>query len=172
MLHDTLGHTTHAVELRIDPGMDLVFLTEVTLSKSLPCLRGLARPGIPGVWLRRAQLEWHALDGHSTGRGGPTLAALESGNCFLMANDQKVPIATFSNASRSATNVAMDLLPPTNLLEFLRAEHFTLEISGANRRHLTQPLPLRLKLEFDTQAPILVQDARATRHRSYPSAAT
>jgi hypothetical protein len=37
------------------------------------------------------------------------------------------------------------------LLEYLRSDWFTLEISGTNRRRLTRPLGFSAVLEFDLQ---------------------
>ena len=152
-LRGVRGGTTRAIKMRIDPSIDLVFLSEITLSKTLPCLRRLAHPGTTGVWLRSAHLEC-SPPSPNAGRNASSLAVLESGSCFLMADDQKIPIATFLNEDENPAHVAMDLLQPVNLLDFLLAETFTVEISGVNRRRLTHPLALSLALEFDTQLPV------------------
>ena len=159
------GSNTRAIKMRIDPGMDLVFLSEVTLSKTLPCLRRLAHPGTTGVWLRGAHLECPA-PAPNAGRNVPSLAVLESGSCFLMADDQKIPIATFVNEDANPAHVTMSLLPPTNLLDFLSAETFTVEISGVNRHRLARPLALSLTLEFDTQLPAFLPGISQRRQHS------
>ena len=163
------GGSTRAIKMRIDPSMDLVFLSEVTLAKTLPCLRRLAQPGTTGVWLRGAHLECPRPTPNA-GRSVSSLAVLESGSCFLMADDQKIPIATFVNEDADPAHVVMDLLQPTNLLDFLLAETFTVEISGVNRRRLAHPLALSLALEFDTQLP--VRFASTSQRRRHFSAAT
>ena len=160
------GSSTRAIQMRIDPSVDLVFLSEVTLSRTLPCLRRLAQPGTAGVWLRRAHLEC-SRPASAAGRNVPSLAVLESGSCFLTADDQKIPIATFVNEDANPAHVAMDLLQPTNLLDFLLAETFTVEISGVNRRRLAHPLALSLALEFNTQLPGRLSNTNQRRRHSY-----
>lgn len=150
-LQGVLGTRTRAINLQIDPGMDLIFLCETTLPSSLPCLSDLTRPGLTAVALRSARLEWQPEPGHPIGRGTSTLAALENGSCFLSAHRRKISIATFSNRNVHPTRVNMELNGRPNLLEYLRAESFTLEISGTNRRRLTRPLAFSALLEFDLQ---------------------
>ncbi|WBO85265.1 hypothetical protein [Hymenobacter yonginensis] len=150
-LHTAFGLKTRAINLRIDPSMDLIFLCEVTLPGTLACLAALTRPGITAVTLRQAHLEWQPDPAHPIGRGTSTLAALESGSCFLTANTRKIPIASFSAADVHPTRVNMELQGRPNLLEYLRSDWFTLEISGTNRRRLTRPLGFSAVLEFDLQ---------------------
>ncbi|MBC6988600.1 hypothetical protein [Hymenobacter sp. BT491] len=150
-LRSTFGVNTRAINLRIDPGMDLIYLCETTLPGSLACLAPLTRPGVTAVTLRRAQLDWNPGAGNNIGRGTPTLAALETGNCFLAANSRKVPIASFSSRNVHASHISMEMQGEPNLLEYLRADWFTLEISGTNRRRLTRPLALSASLEFNVQ---------------------
>ena len=102
-LHTVFGLRTRAINLRIDPSMDLIYLCETTLPNTLPCLSSLTRPGVVAVILRSVRLEWHPETNHPIGRGTPTLAALESGNCFLTANGRKVSIASFSSRSRTTS---------------------------------------------------------------------
>ena len=101
--------------------------------------------------LRQATLSWVADGEQGIGRGTPTLGALERGNCFLTANSRKVPIATFGPANVQPARVDMELLGQPNLLEFLRSEWFTLEISGTNRRRLNRSLEFRVDLQFEVQ---------------------
>ncbi len=150
-LSTAFGLRTRAINLRIDPGMDHVFLCEVTLPGTLACLAALTRPGITAVTLRQAQLEWQPDPEHPIGRDTSTLAALESGSCFLTANTRKIPIAAFSGRNVHATHINMELQGRPNLLEYLRSDWFTLEISGTNRRRLTRPLAFSTILEFDLQ---------------------
>ncbi|UYZ64832.1 hypothetical protein [Hymenobacter weizhouensis] len=150
------GVSTRAINLRIDPGMDLIFLCEATLPGTLPCLAALTAPDVAAVLLRSAQLEWLPEPGRSVGRGTPTLGALESGNCFLTANSRKIHVASFGPRQVQPAQVPMQIQGSTNLLEFLRAEWFTLEISGTNRRRLSRPLTFRASLEFAIQT----QDGR------------
>ncbi|TGE14635.1 hypothetical protein [Hymenobacter elongatus] len=150
-LRSTFGLNTRAINLRIDPSMDLIYLCESTLPSSLPCLSSLTRPGVVAVMLRSVRLEWHPETTHPIGRGTPTLAALESGSCFLTANGRKVSIASFSSRHVHPTRIVMEAQGRPNLLEYLRADSFTLEISGTNRRRLVRPLAFSAVLEFDEQ---------------------
>ncbi|GGG35194.1 hypothetical protein [Hymenobacter glacieicola] len=156
-LRTAFGLSTRAINLRIDPGMDLIFLCETTLPGTLPCLAALTHPGILAVTLREACLIWHQPPGQAIGRGTPTLGALESGSCFLTANSRKVPIATFGPRQIQSTHIDMELQGQPNLLEFLRSDWFTLEISGTNRRRLTRPLTFQVNLQFEVRmAPSLI----------------
>lgn len=150
-IRSAFGLNTRAINLRIDPGMDLIFLCETTLPSTLPCLASLTRPGVMAVLLRSVRLEWHPEANQNIGRGTSTLAALESGNCFLTANGRKVAIASFTTRHVHPTQIVMEAQGRPNLLEYLRAESFTLEISGTNRRRLTRPLAFSAVLEFDVQ---------------------
>ncbi|SNC66874.1 hypothetical protein SAMN06265337_1758 [Hymenobacter gelipurpurascens] len=150
-LRSAFGVSTRAINLRIDPGMDLIFLCEATLSSSLPCLAAITASNVMAVRLREAQLTWNPDPDHAIGRGTPTLGALESGSCFLMANSRKVPIASFSPRNVHPTHVDMELQGQLNLLEFLRADNFTVEVSGTNRRRLTRPLTFSVVLSFEIQ---------------------
>lgn len=150
-LRSAFGLSTRAINLRIDPGMDLIFLCETTLPGSLPCLASLTHPGVTAVTLHSAELEWAVDPDHAIGRGTPTLGALESGNCFLTANSRKIPIAAFGPRNVQPTHIEMELLGQPNLLEFLRSEWFTLEISGTNRRRLNRPLAFRANLHFEVR---------------------
>jgi hypothetical protein len=150
-LRSAFGLSTRAINLRIDPGMDLIFLCETTLPGSLPCLASLTHPGVTAVTLQEACLDWVPDPEQAIGRGTPTLGALESGSCFLTANSRKVPIATFSPRNVHPTHIEMELLGQPNLLEFLRSEWFTLEISGINRRRLNRPLAFTANLQFEVR---------------------
>lgn len=150
-LRSAFGVSTRAINLRIDPGMDLIFLCETTLPSTLPCLATLTHPSVTAVVLREATLDWVPEPDHAIGRGTPTLGALESGSCFLTANSRKIPIATFSSRNVHPTHIEMELLGQSNLLEFLRAEWFTLEISGTNRRRLSRPLAFTANLQFEVR---------------------
>ncbi|WP_155832864.1 hypothetical protein [Hymenobacter swuensis] len=158
-LRSAFGLSTRAINLRIDPGMDLIFLCETTLPSSLPCLASLTHPGVTAVTLREAVLTWAPDPEHAIGRGTPTLGALESGSCFLTANSRKIPIATFNSRNVQSTHIDMELLGQPNLLEFLRSEWFTLEISGTNRRRLNRPLAFQANLKFEVR--MLPQTAAA-----------
>ncbi|WP_303310887.1 hypothetical protein [Hymenobacter sp. BT730] len=148
-IRSAFGINTRAIRLRIDPSLDLIYLSEVQLPGSLACLESLTRPEVVAVMLRKASMEWHPEEGQTTSRGTPTLAALETGNCFLTANNHKIHIASFTNHSANPNRITMELLGRPNLLEYLRAEWFTLEISGTNRRRLVRPLGFSVRLEFD-----------------------
>lgn len=150
-LRTAFGLSTRAINLRIDPGMDLIFLCETTLPGTLPCLASLTHPGVTAVTLREACLTWQQPAGQAIGRGTPTLGALENGSCFLTANGRKVPIATFTPENIHSSRIEMELQGQPNLLEFLRAEWFTLEISGTNRRRLTRPLTFQANLQFEVR---------------------
>ncbi|SHM22948.1 hypothetical protein [Hymenobacter psychrotolerans] len=150
-LHSAFGLKTRAINLRIDPSMELVFLCETTLPGTLPCLAALTRPGVVAVTLREAYLAWQPDPEHPIGRGSSTLAVLASGNCFLTANSRKIHIAAFSERNVHSTHVIMEMQGRPNLLEYLRSDWFTLEISGTNRRRLTKPLAFSAVLEFDLQ---------------------
>lgn len=151
-LRSAFGLSTRAINLRIDPGMDLIFLCEVTLPGSLPCLMALTHPSVRAVTLRQATLTWVPEPEQGIGRGTPTLGALDSGNCFLTASSRKIPIATFSPRNVQPHRIDMELLGQPNLLDFLRAEWFTLEISGTNRRRLNRPLAFQANLQFEVQS--------------------
>ncbi|TGE08218.1 hypothetical protein [Hymenobacter fodinae] len=150
-LQSAFGVSTRAINLRIDPGMDLIFLCETTLPSSLPCLSAIRHANVTAVRLRDARLVWTPDSEHPIGRGTPTLGALESGSCFLMANNRKVLIASFSPRLVHPTHVEMEKQEQLNLLEFLRADTFTLEVSGTNRRRLTRPLNFSVLLSFEVQ---------------------
>lgn len=150
-LRSAFGVSTRAINMRIDPGMDLIFLCEATLPNSLPCLASLTRPGVVAVWLREARLEWSPDPEHPIGRGTPTLGALDSGSCFLTAHNRKISVASFTTRQVHTTHISMELQGQPNLLEFLRADWFTLEVSGTNRRRLTRPLQFSAVLSFEVQ---------------------
>ena len=150
-LRSAFGVSTRAINLRIDPGMDRVFLCETTLPGTLPCLAALTHPSVSAVVLRQATLSWVPEPEQTIGRGTPTLGALERGNCFLTANSRKVPIATFTPAEVRSSKVEMTLLGEPNLLEFLRSDWFTLEISGTNRRRLNRSLVFQARLQFEVR---------------------
>ncbi|GAA3955418.1 hypothetical protein [Hymenobacter algoricola] len=150
-LHSTLTPSARAINLRIDPSMDLIYLCEAMLPNTLPCLATLTGPGVTAVTLRAAHLAWQPVPDHPIGRGTATLAALESGTCFLTAGSRKVAVASFSNRAIHATRIDMEVQSRANLLEYLRTDWFTLEISGTNHRRLTRPLAFNAVLEFDVQ---------------------
>ncbi|TGD82659.1 hypothetical protein [Hymenobacter wooponensis] len=150
-LQSAFGVSTRAINLRIDPGMDLIFLCETTIPSSLPCLAAITRSNVTAVKLRDARLTWSPEPDHPIGRGTPTLGALESGSCFLMANNRKVLIASFSPRAVHPTHVEMEKQGQLNLLDFLRADTFTLEVSGTNRRRLARPLNFSVVLSFEVQ---------------------
>ena len=150
-LRAALGVRSRALNLRINPSMDLIFLCESTMPGNLPCLAALTQPAVTAVVLRRATLSWAPDPGVSIGQGSASLKALARGNCFLTANNQKIPIASFGLANVKSAQIEMDLLGQPNLLEFLRAEFFTLEISGTNRRRLNRPLAVQINLQFDVR---------------------
>ncbi|UOQ74754.1 hypothetical protein [Hymenobacter cellulosilyticus] len=150
-IRSAFGLNTRAINLRIDPSMDLIYLCEITLPNTLPCLSSLTRPGVLAVLLRSIRLEWHPETSQNIGRGTSTLAALESGSCFLTAGGRKVSIASFTSRHVHPTRIVMEPQGHPNLLEYLRSESFTLEISGTNRRRLTRPLAFSAVLEFDVQ---------------------
>ncbi|WP_345072164.1 hypothetical protein [Hymenobacter fastidiosus] len=133
-------------------------MSETTLSGSLPCLASLAGVGVATVTLRAAYLTWRPEPGNGIGRGTPTLAALASGTCFLTANSRKTAVASFTSRTVHTTRIDMEVQGRPNLLDCLRADHFTLEISGVNRRRLTRPLAFSAGLEFDVQ---MIQGATA-----------
>jgi hypothetical protein len=68
-----------------------------------------------------------------------------------MANNRKVLIASFSPRMVFPTHVDMEKQGQLNLLEFLRADTFTLEVSGTNRRRLARPLHFSVVLSFEVQ---------------------
>ncbi|RYU79406.1 hypothetical protein [Hymenobacter persicinus] len=150
-LRSAFGLNSRAINLRIDPGMDLIYLCEAILPNTLPCLTSLTGPGVTAVTLRAARLTWQPEPGHAIGRGTSTLAALESGTCFLTANSRKIAVASFTNRTVHATHIEMEVQGRPNLLDYLRTDWFTLEISGTNRRRLSQPLAFSAVLEFDVQ---------------------
>jgi hypothetical protein len=150
-LRSVLGANARAINLRIDPGMDLIYVSEMTLPCTLPCLTALTGRGVVAVTLRAAHLAWQPAPNQGIGRGTPTLAALESGTCFLTANRRKIAVASFTNRTVHATRIDMEVQGRPNLLDYLRTEWFTLEVSGANRRCLTRPLAFNAVLEFDVQ---------------------
>ncbi|WP_400191704.1 hypothetical protein [Hymenobacter sp. B81] len=143
---------TRSLDLRLDPSLDLLFLAEATLPNSLACLTALTRPGVQGVTLRAARLELlpeapcTAPQPHS-----PTLTALESGSCFVSALHGKIEVAAFTAADVHPGYIDLRVLGRPNLLDYLRADWFTVELSGTHRRRLTRPLPLRMQLELEVQ---------------------
>ncbi|GGF18745.1 hypothetical protein [Hymenobacter cavernae] len=147
-LRTNFGLSNRAINTRMDPALDMIYLSETTLSGSLPCLATLDQPDITAVTLRAGYLECQGGDSQDSRRHMPDLASLATGNCFLTANNHKVAIATFVNAEPRATRIAMEVTSRLNLLDYLRAEDFTLEISGTNRRRLTRPLAIHAVLEF------------------------
>ncbi|SHJ03635.1 hypothetical protein SAMN02745146_2072 [Hymenobacter daecheongensis DSM 21074] len=150
-LRSAFGLSARAINLRIDPSMELIYLCETTLPNTLPCLATLTGPGVTAVTLRTARLEWQPDADHAIGRGTSTLAALETGTCFLTASSRKIAVASFTSPMVHATHIDMDVLGHPNLLEYLRTEWFTLELSGTNRRRLSRPLAFKTVLEFDVQ---------------------
>lgn len=140
---------TRSVRLRIDPSLEQIFLIEATLSGSLECLRPLTQPGVTALYLRAAYLEPVLLaDGQ---RHGPALTVLSSGNCFITTQQRKALIAGFDQANIRPNGIELDVASRVNLLDYLRADWFTLELSGTHRRRFSRPLPLHLQLEFETQ---------------------
>ncbi|AYA36977.1 hypothetical protein D3Y59_07855 [Hymenobacter oligotrophus] len=139
------------IKLRIDPLLDLLFVSEVTLPSNLDCLAALTSPGVTAVSLRTASLELLPEAPCTGPRRGPSLNAFASGQCFVTAHDRKAQIATFGERQVHATGIEMQVQRHVNLLEYLRSDWFTVEVSGTLRRRLTQPLPLRLQLTFDVQ---------------------
>ena len=147
-LRTNFGLSNRAINARMDPDLDLIYLSETILSGSLPCLATLDQPDVTTVTLRAGYLECQGTDGQGSRRNMPDLANLETGNCFLTANNHKVAIAAFVNNELQATRVVLEVTSCLNLLDYLRSEDFTLEISGTNRRRLTRPLAIQAVLEF------------------------
>jgi|GEM_PF-6379533 len=145
------GLSSRAITLCIDPSIDLIYPCETTLPNTLPCLTALTGPGVAAVTLRAVHLAWQPDPEHPIGRGTSTLAALESGTCFLTAKSRKIAVASFTDRSVHTTHVEMEVQAHPNLLEYLRTDWFTLEISGTNRRRLTRPLAFSAVLEFDVR---------------------
>ncbi|KAA9339101.1 hypothetical protein F0P96_00240 [Hymenobacter busanensis] len=144
-----VGSSTRTVSLRIDPSVDLVYLAEATLPCSLPCLDALTRATVIGVKLLGVRLELMEDAPCTSARQHPTLTVLESGNCFVTAFDRKIQVASFGAQHVHPRHIDMEVLHRGNLLEFLRADWFTVELSGTHRRRLTKALPLSMQLEFE-----------------------
>lgn len=140
---------TRSVRLRIDPSLEQIYLIEATLPGSLECLQPLTQPGVASLYLRSARLEpVQSVDGQ---RHGPALTALSSGNCFITTQQRKALIAVFDPEDIQPDRIELEVASRVNLLDYLRADWFTLELSGTHRRRFSRPLPLRLQLEFETQ---------------------
>ncbi|GAB2953985.1 hypothetical protein GCM10027048_19090 [Hymenobacter coalescens] len=146
----TFGVRTRSVGLRIDPSLDLLYLIEATLSSNLECLVSLTKPGVESLTLRAARLELIPDPVAGGTAHGPTLMALATGNCFVTAQSSKVLIASFDEPHVTPAVIHMDVRSHVNLLDYLRAEWFTLELSGTHRRRMSRSLALRLQLEFET----------------------
>lgn len=140
---------TRSVRLRIDPSLEQIFLIETTLPGSLECLRPLTQPGVTALYMRAAYLE--AVPTADGKRHGPALTALSSGNCFITTQQRKALIAVFDEDNIQPDRIELEVASRVNLLDYLRADWFTLELSGTHRRRFNRPLPLRLQLEFETQ---------------------
>ncbi len=153
-LRSAFGLRTRTLHLRVDPVMDLIFLCEAVVPGSLPCLAVLTHPAITAVVLRQATLTRIQNPNPVAGRGSASLRSLEKGNCFLTANSRKVPIASFGPTNVQPSQIEMELLGQPNLLEFLRAEFFTLEISGTNWRRLSRSLALQVSLQFEIRSAV------------------
>ncbi|WP_324671609.1 hypothetical protein [Hymenobacter sp. GOD-10R] len=147
-LRTNFGLSTRAINEHLDPDMDLIYLSETTLPGSLPCLTVLDQHDVTVVTLRSGYLECLLSKNKEGRRGVSSLANLATGNCFLSANNRKVSIASFTNHELEPTRIAMDVPHWPNLLDYLRTDSFTLEISGINRRRLTKPLSIQAVLEF------------------------
>jgi len=147
-LRTNFGLSTQAIKAHLDPDMDLLYLAETTLPSSLPCLAVLNQPGITAVTLRAGCLECVLPRSKDGRRSTSSLANLATGNCFLSANNRKVAIASFSNQELEPGRMNLEVMHRPNLLDYLRAENFTLEISGAHRRRLTRSLSVQTVLEF------------------------
>lgn len=145
--HPEAGRTSWGSLLRVDPSLELVFLCETVL----PGLPALARPDVVAATLRAACLTWEPDPSQPPGQDGCSLTALEDGHCFLAADANKIPIAAFSRRNIQPTYVAMEQQGQPNLLEYLRAEWFTLEISGTNHQYLTHSLTFKAELEFEVE---------------------
>ncbi|OUJ72438.1 hypothetical protein BXP70_17895 [Hymenobacter crusticola] len=150
-LRTNFGLSTQAINARLDPDMDLLYLSETTLPGSLPCLAVLEQPGITIVTLRTGYLECVLPHNKEGRRPTSSLANLATGNCFLSANNRKVAIAAFSNQELEPERILLEVSHRPNLLDYLRTESFTLEISGAHRRRLTRPLSVQVMLEFTVE---------------------
>jgi len=146
-LKTNFGLSTRTINERLDPDMDLIYLSETTLLGSLPCLAVLDKGDVTVVTLRMGYLECQ-LPQSQDGRRTSSLANLASGSCFLSANNRKVAIASFTNHELEPTRINMEVSHRPNLLDYLRTDSFTLEISGINRRRLTRPLAIQAVLEF------------------------
>ncbi|UYZ60914.1 hypothetical protein [Hymenobacter latericus] len=145
------GVSARSIKLRIDPALDLLFVSEVTLPSNLDCLAALTSPNVVAVSLRTASLELLPEAPCTGPHRGPTLNALSSGHCFVTAHDRKAHIASFGERQVRPDRIDMQVQGHINLLEYLRADWFTVEVSGTHRRRLSRPLPLRLQLTFDVQ---------------------
>lgn len=143
---------TRSVRLRIDPSLEQIYLIETTLSGDLDCLAPLTQPGVVALYLRAARLELPpAARPDAPPHHGHTLTALSSGNCFVTTQSQKALIAVFDEEDIQPDHIEMEVQSRVNLLDYLRADWFTLELSGTHRRRFNRPLPIRLHLEFETQ---------------------
>ncbi|OON67284.1 hypothetical protein [Hymenobacter sp. CRA2] len=142
--------SVRTLRLQIGPSLDLIYLAEVNLPGNLSCLAPLTEPNVVALTLRAARLE--LLPDESEGSGKMSnLKALGSGQCFLTTQNRKVLVAAFAEAHVQPHVVHMTVENQVNLLEYLRTDWFTLELSGTHRCRLTRALPLRLELEFDMQ---------------------
>jgi hypothetical protein len=143
---------TRFVRLRIDPSLELIYLIEATLPGNMECLTSLTQPNLNALTLQAARVE--LLPGVVNRRlhHGPTLTALSSGNCFLTSHNRKALIASFSEDEVQPEVIHMQVQNRLNLLDYLRTDWFTVELSGTHRRRLNQPLAARLQLEFETRA--------------------
>ncbi|RAK66093.1 hypothetical protein [Hymenobacter edaphi] len=143
---------TRSVKLRIDPSLEQIYLIEATLPGNLECLGPLTQPGVVALYLRAARLEL-LPPAHPSGRAHhrSALAALSSGNCFITTQSRKALLAVFDEEDIQPDHIQMEVQGRVNLLDYLRADWFTLELSGTHRRRFNRPLPLRLQLEFETQ---------------------
>ncbi|MCC3158185.1 hypothetical protein LJ737_13130 [Hymenobacter sp. 15J16-1T3B] len=143
---------TRSVKLRIDPSLEQIYLIEATLPGNLECLGPLTQPNVTALYLRAARLELLPVlrpDGRP--QHGPSLAALATGNCFISTQSHKTLLAGFGEDDIRPDRIDMVVQGRVNLLDYLRTDWFTLELSGTHRRRFSRPLPLRLQLEFETQ---------------------
>ncbi|OWP63004.1 hypothetical protein CDA63_11530 [Hymenobacter amundsenii] len=156
-LRTAFGVRTRSLHLRVDPAMDLLFLCEAVVPGSSSCLAAVTHPAVTSVVLRQATLTRIRNPKLAVGQGSASLRFLEKGNCFLTANSQKVPIASFGPTNVQLSQIEMELLGQPNLLEFLRAEFFTLEISGTNWRRLSCSLTLQVNLQFEVRSAMQIR---------------
>lgn len=143
----TTAGRARATKLCIDPTLELLFVCETTLPGQPPGLEPLTQPDLTGLYLRRARL----LPLASGAAGSCPLSYLVSGQCFFTTASHKELVASFTPSQVQAGGVELNVQSGLNLLEYLRAERFTVELSGTLRRRFLRPLPLRLHLELEAR---------------------